>query len=74
MRQVFELNGCIYFKDKYGEALYILIKAHKFCNKQLKPSILIMKGFRILTTTDLIIQVGVVVLDVLHFHLSVLPL
>jgi hypothetical protein len=55
MHRVFELNGCIYFKDKYGEALYILIKAHKICNKQLKPSILIMKGFRILTTTPLIV-------------------
>jgi hypothetical protein len=32
-----------------------LIKAHKFCNKQLKPSILIMKVFRILTTTPLIV-------------------
>jgi uncharacterized protein YdeI (BOF family) len=39
------------FKDIKGEALYILIEAYEFCNKQLKPGNLIMKGFRILTTT-----------------------
>jgi hypothetical protein len=45
MHQVIER---IYFdaftvKDIKGEALYILIKAHKFSNKQLKPGNLIMK-------------------------------
>jgi hypothetical protein len=31
------------FKNIKGESLYILIKAHKFCNKQLKPGNFIMK-------------------------------
>jgi hypothetical protein len=39
------------FKDIKEDSLYILIGAYEFCNKQLKPGTLIMKGFRILTIT-----------------------
>jgi hypothetical protein len=31
------------FKDKQGEALFILIKAYKICNKQIMFGILTMK-------------------------------
>jgi hypothetical protein len=62
------------FKDIKGDSLYILMEAYEFCNKQLKPGNLIMKkGFRMLTNhtiaccESLIVQVGVVVLDVLPF-------
>ena len=67
------------FKDKQGEVLFILIKAYKICNKQLKPCILTMKKIQnaynhtIDCCEDLIVQVGVVVLDVLPFSFECPP-
>jgi hypothetical protein len=45
MHQVIERNDFDAFTFKYikGKALYILIKAHKFSDKQIKPGNLIMK-------------------------------
>jgi hypothetical protein len=45
MHQVIERNDFDAFTFKYikGKALYILIKAHKFSDKQIKPENLIMK-------------------------------
>jgi hypothetical protein len=68
------------FKDIKGDPLYILIKTYKICDNQLKPCNLIMKKIKnaynrtIDCCENLIVQVGVVVLDVFLFHLSVLPL
>ena len=67
------------FKDIKGDPLYILIKANKICNKQLKPCIPIMKKIQnaynhtIDCCEDLIVQVGVVVLDVLPFSFECPP-
>ena len=61
------------FKDIKGGPLYILIEAYKICNEQPKPGILIMKKIQnaynhtIDYFEDLIVQVGVVVLDVFLF-------
>jgi hypothetical protein len=52
IKNVNDLVGCT-LKDKLGNPLIILIKAYKIYNNQLKPSILKMKRFRILTTIPL---------------------
>ena len=67
------------FKDIKGDPLYTLIEAHKICNKQLKPDNLITKRIQnaynhtIDCCEDLIVQVGVVVLDVLPFSFECPP-
>ena len=67
------------FKDIKGDPLHILVKAYKICNKQLKPGNLIMKrtqnayNHTIDCCEDLIVQVGVVALEVLPFSFECPP-
>jgi hypothetical protein len=81
MRQVIERIDfdAFTFKDIKGDPLYTLIEAYKICNKQLKPDNLIIKriynayNHTIDCCEDLIVQVGVVVLDVLPFSFECPP-
>ena len=65
------------FKDTKGDPLHTLIAAYEICNNQLKPGNSIMKriwnayNHTIDCCEDLIVQVGVIVLDVLPFSFRV---
>ena len=67
------------FKDTKGDPLHTLIETYKICNNQLKPGNSIMKriwnayNHTIDCCEDLIVQVGVIVLDVLPFSFESPP-